>query len=77
MDVSFGTICPVQIAKNYALSNILCAKKSLNLPKLCRSDISESLFDVLPISAEIDTRKLLFLGRLCRMDTQTVPKKYF
>lgn len=52
-------------------------KNALELPKLCRSDISESLFNVQPISAEIDTRKLLFLGRLCRLDYDALPKKIF
>lgn len=52
-------------------------KNSLNLPKFCRSDICESFFGVLPIEAEIDTRKLLFLGRLCRLHSTTLTKKMF
>ena len=52
-------------------------KNALNLPKLCRSDICESFFDVLPIEAEIDTRKLLFLGRLCRLNSTALTKKIF
>ena len=52
-------------------------KNALELPKLCRSDICESLFNVQSISAEIDARKLLFLGRLCRLDYDALPKKIF
>lgn len=54
--------------------HIVC-KNALELPKLCLSDISKSLFNVQPISAEIDTRKLLFFGRLCRLDYNPLPKK--
>ena len=52
-------------------------KQILGLPKLTRSDICEQLLDILPISAEIDYRKLLFLGRLCRMNTDYLSKKIF
>ena len=52
-------------------------KNSLNLPKSCRSDMCESLFDTLPISAEIVARKLLFFGRLCRLSTNTLTKSIF
>ena len=52
-------------------------KQILGLPKLTRSDICEQLLDILPISAEIDNRKLLFLGRLCRTNTDNLLKKIF
>ena len=52
-------------------------KDVLNLPRRFRSDICESLLDILPIESEIDARKLLFLGRLCRMDSHTLPKQIF
>lgn len=52
-------------------------KNSLNLPKLSRSDMCESYFDVLPICAEIDVRKLLFLGRLCRLNPKMLTKNIF
>jgi hypothetical protein len=45
--------------------------------KFFLSDISESLINVQYISAEIDTRKLLFLRRLCRLDYEALPKKIF
>ena len=38
---------------------------------------STSLLKVLPIDSEIDARKLLFLGRLCRMNCETLPKQIF
>ncbi|KAK3088399.1 hypothetical protein FSP39_018702 [Pinctada imbricata] len=52
-------------------------KNALDLPRRSRSDICEGLFDVLPIHYEIDKRKLLFFGRLCRMDNSLLPKKIF
>lgn len=54
----------------------LC-KSAQNLPSRTRSDICESLLNILPISTEIDTRKLLFFGRPCRMSYQTLPKQIF
>lgn len=59
-----------------AFQHFVC-KNSLDLPKLCRSDMCESFFDVLPINAEIDVRKLLFFGRLCRLDPKTLTKRIF
>lgn len=53
-----------------AFQHFVC-KNSLDSPKLCRSDMCESFFDVLPINAESDVRKLLFFGRLCRLDPTT------
>lgn len=47
------------------------------LPKQTRSDMCESLLGLLPISSEIDIRKLQFLGRLCELDTKTLPKRIF
>lgn len=52
-------------------------KNAQNLPTKTRSDICESVFNVLPIKSEIDIRKLLFLGRLCLMDHQSLSKKIF
>ena len=54
-------------------------KQILSLPKLNRSDtcICEQLLDILPISAEIDYRKLLFLGIPSRMNTGYLSKKIF
>lgn len=37
----------------------------------------ESYFDVLPICAEIDVRKLQFLGRLCRLNPKMLTKNIF
>ena len=47
------------------------------MPKQFRSDICESLLNVLPIESEIDARKLLFFGRLCRMNCDTLHKQIF
>ena len=58
------------------LQHFIC-KHVMNLPKRYRSDLCESLFDVLPIDAEIDVRKLLFFGRLCRMKFDALPKQIF
>lgn len=52
-------------------------KSAQNLPRQTRSDMCESLFNVIPISVEIDARKLLFFGRLCRMSSQALPKQTF
>lgn len=54
-------------------------KNSLNLPKLSRSDMCEPYFavHVLPICAEIDVRKLLFLGWLCRINPKMLTKNIF
>lgn len=59
-----------------SLQHGIC-KQIFNLPKPTRSDIVEQYMNILPIKAEIDTRKLLFLGRLCRMNTEFLPKKIF
>lgn len=53
------------------------SKNAQNLPTKTRSDICESVFNVLPIKSEIDIPKLLFLGRLCLMDHQSLSKKIF
>lgn len=52
-------------------------KSVQNLPSQTRSDMCETLLNILPISSEIDARKLLFFGRLCRMSYQTLPKQIF
>lgn len=58
------------------LPHFIC-KNSLYLPKLCRSDISVSLFNGPPITSTINTRKLLLLGRLCRLDCKYSAKYFF
>ena len=66
--------------KDYRRLNTLqhgIIKQILGLQKLTRSDICEQLLNMLPISAEIDYRKFLFLGRLCRMNTDYLSKKVF
>uniref|UniRef100_A0A8W8L5Q8 Reverse transcriptase domain-containing protein n=1 Tax=Magallana gigas TaxID=29159 RepID=A0A8W8L5Q8_MAGGI len=50
---------------------------AMALQKQTRSDMCESLLGFLPISSEIDIRKLQFLGRLCELDTKTLPKRIF
>lgn len=72
----WNCISSSDLQKLNVFQHFVC-KNSLNLLKSCRSDICESLFGVLPIEAEIDTRKLLFLGRLCRLHSTTLTKKIF
>ncbi|KAK3096521.1 hypothetical protein FSP39_000985 [Pinctada imbricata] len=52
-------------------------KNALKLPRHCRSDICESLLNLVTVLAEIEVRKLLFFGRLCRLHSDTLPKKIF
>lgn len=52
-------------------------KHAMNLPKQTRSDMCESLFGLLPITSEIDKRKLQFLGRLCRLESDSLTKQIF
>lgn len=70
----WNCISSSDLQKLNVFQHFVC-KNSLNLPKSCRSDICESFFGVLPIEAEIDRRKLLFLGRLCRLHSTTLTKK--
>lgn len=79
MGVNSEIITPVHTDKNFAFFNILIAKKNLNLPKLCRSDICESLFSCITHQRRniFKKKKLLFLGRLCRMEINTLPKTIF
>ena len=42
-----------------------------------RSDICESMVGLKPIQAEIDKRKLLFLGKLCTMPVENLTKSIF
>ena len=43
------------------------AKHAMGLPRQTRSDMCESMLGLLPITAEIDTKKLQFFGRLCEL----------
>ena len=54
-----------------------CVKYILNLPAYTRTDVCLGLAGVLPIESEIDYRKLLFLGRICRTPGLHVCKKLF
>ncbi|KAK3098283.1 hypothetical protein FSP39_017953 [Pinctada imbricata] len=47
------------------------------LPTRTRSDICEPMLGLLPISAEIDKRKLLFLEKLCNLSAETLSKQIF
>lgn len=64
------------LQKLQTLQHFIC-KNTMQLPSRCRSDICESLLDIFPIHSEIDRRKLLFFGRLCQMDNETLPKTIF
>ena len=53
------------------------AKHTMGLPQQTRSDMCESLLGLLPITAEIDIKKLKFFGRLCELDTTYLTKRIF
>lgn len=72
----WSDLCQRDLQALNTLQHFIC-KHAMGLPKVTRSDICESLLGLLPISSEIDKRKLLFLGRLCELDTKTLTKKIF
>lgn len=49
----------------------------MGLPQHTRSDMCESLLGLLPITAEIDIKKLQFFGRLCELNTTYLTKRIF
>ena len=53
------------------------AKHVMGLPKHTRSDMCENLLDLLPITAEIDIKKLQFFGRLCELNATYLTKRIF
>lgn len=53
------------------------AKDIQNFSKSTRSAICESMLGLQPIQSEIDKRKLYFLGKLCNMETNLLPKRVF
>lgn len=54
-----------------------CLKVIQSLPKLARTDVILSALGMLPIEAEIDKRKLIFFGQLCRLDTDITITRMF
>ena len=52
-------------------------KRIQNLRTCTRSDICQSLLGIHPISSYIDTRKLLFLQKLCSLDDNFLTKRIF
>lgn len=75
LDVNSETAYPLLISRNSIPSNT----SSVRMHWISQSyvDICESFFDVLTIDAEIDARKLLFFGRLCRLSSNALTKKIF
>ncbi len=55
----------------------LAAKTSQNLPVRMRTDMALSMIGWLPAIAHVDTRKLLFLQRLCTIPTSLLCKLIF
>jgi hypothetical protein len=49
----------------------------MGLPQHTRSDMCENLLDLLPITAEIDIKKLQFFGRLCELNATYLTKRIF
>ena len=70
-DLSKDEILSLEIAHRF------CLKLIQGLPKSSRSDIVLTTLGMLPIEAEIDKRKLVFLGQLCRIENDNVVKKLF
>ena len=67
-------------ASDLALLNKLqhfIVKRILDLPKLTRSDMCQSLVGLFPIAAYIDQRKLMFLQKLCTMKMFYLSKDIF
>lgn len=56
--------------------NFVC-KNAQYLPTKTRFEICESVVNVPPFKSEINIRKLIFLGRLCLMDHQSLSKRIF
>ena len=59
------------------IAHRFCLKVIQSIPRLSRTDIVLSSLGMLPMEAEIDKRKLVFFGQLCRLDTNTTVKKMF
>ena len=58
-------------------SHRFCIKYIQNLPEYTRTDVALSLIGMLPIEAEIDKRKLIFLGQVCSLNPSSIIKKVF
>ena len=52
-------------------------KRIQNLKPRTRSDMCQSLLGIHPILSYIDTRKLLFLQKLCSLDDNFITKRIF
>lgn len=59
------------------IAHRFCLKIIQGLPKRCRSDIVLTSIGMIPIEAEIDKRKLIFLGQLCRLNNNSIVKRLF
>ena len=58
-------------------SHRLCLKQIQGLQIRSRTDIVLGLICALPIEAEIEKRKLSFLGQLCRLERDCATKRFF
>ena len=58
-------------------SHMYCLKYLQSISKYTSTDIASSLIGMLPISAEIDIRKLVFFGQLCRLESCLLVKSIF
>ncbi|KAK3105405.1 hypothetical protein FSP39_024486 [Pinctada imbricata] len=72
----WGQINNTDMQRLNVFQHFVC-KNIMGLPRYSRSDIAESLLGLLPIRSEIVIRKLLFLGRLCRLNYRMLPKQVF
>lgn len=62
---------------NLEVVHRFCVKVIQRLPKYSRTDIALHCLGVLPIEAEIDKKKLLFLCQLCHLDSSNIVKRLF
>jgi hypothetical protein len=82
VDLVRTAICTIVFAlkrkhhfREYSLQTIV--KRIQNLKPRTRSDMCQSLLGIHPILSYIDTRKLLFLQKLCSLDDNFITKRIF
>jgi hypothetical protein len=66
-----------QDVTKFEIAHRFCLKRVQSLPKRSRSVIVHSMVKIWSIESYIDNKKLLFLGRLCRLSSKTLAKQVF
>ena len=59
------------------IAHRFCIKYIQNISNRSRTDVALNLLGLLPIEAEIDRRKLVFLGQLCNLRNDNIIKEIF